>query len=210
MTYGEVRDAALQLINQYTIAGDKIAPTYNNQQDYLNRIPFLVNDAQMYIATTAKRIPASTPLSRLAYTEAGRWRIYRMPGDFFQFHNLSALVIHGHEPTRVPFLRTEGSSQFMLSPGVPEDSIIDYYRYPNALAAEPADSEELDNTIETHQAIPYYVAAHIVMQDDPYQQASLYNEFETRMSRLGTPVTVEHIPIADSYAFGLTSHIGGY
>ena len=40
-----------------------------------------------------------------------------------------------------------------------------------------------DNVPETHYAIPYYVAAHLVMYDDFSVYASLYNEFETKLAR---------------------------
>ena len=55
---------SLQLINQYSIAGTSIAPSYNNQQDYLLRIAPLVHDAQNYIATTAKKIFAQHPITQ--------------------------------------------------------------------------------------------------------------------------------------------------
>ena len=45
MTYGQVRDHVLMLLNQYTIAGSAVEPSYNNQQDYLARIPALVSTA---------------------------------------------------------------------------------------------------------------------------------------------------------------------
>ena len=41
MTYGQLKADVLRLIHQYSIAGNKVATTYNNQQDYLNRIPSL-------------------------------------------------------------------------------------------------------------------------------------------------------------------------
>lgn len=56
LTLKDVQDITLQLINQYSIAGSLVSASYNNQQDYLLRIPLLVNDAQNYIATTAKKI----------------------------------------------------------------------------------------------------------------------------------------------------------
>ena len=46
MKYGELRDQVLKLLNQYTVAGDPVAETYNNQADYLKRIPTFANDAK--------------------------------------------------------------------------------------------------------------------------------------------------------------------
>ena len=45
MTYGQMRDRVLMLLNQYSIAGGKIRVTYNNQADYLARVPGEVNEA---------------------------------------------------------------------------------------------------------------------------------------------------------------------
>ena len=56
MTYGELRDRVLMLLNQSSVAGGKIQVTYNNQADYLARLPGAVDDALLYLATTARRL----------------------------------------------------------------------------------------------------------------------------------------------------------
>ncbi len=200
MTYGEARDAALQLINQYSIAGTEIASSYNNQQDYLNRIPFLVNDAQMYIATAGKRIPAQAVLSDLEVEEFGRFKMYTMPEGFFEFSAFSVLNMDGPEPIRIPFVKVEGRDKFVLpAKGVSDNCIVSYYRYPEInLSADYADAP-LDNTLDAQTIVPYYVAAHLVMYDDAYQHAALYNEFETRMARLRSQPTYERSSIIDVY-----------
>ena len=60
MKYGEVCNAALQLMNQYSLAGDNIPTTYNNQADYYRRMAELVDDAQMVIAAGPRRIRAAS------------------------------------------------------------------------------------------------------------------------------------------------------
>ena len=57
MTYEQVKNQTLKLLNQYSVAGNKVEGSYNNQADYLKRIPELVNDAMVEIATTARKIP---------------------------------------------------------------------------------------------------------------------------------------------------------
>lgn len=52
------KKATLQLINQYSIAGAQVPTSYNNTMDYLIRMVPLIHDAQTYIATSAKKIPA--------------------------------------------------------------------------------------------------------------------------------------------------------
>ena len=202
MTYGEVRDASLQLINQYSIAGTKIPESYNNQRDYLNRIPFLVNDAQMYAATHGRRIPATVSLGDLGRTVIGKYVRYQMPGDFYQFKSLSVLTYAG-ETRRLPFVRTEPPKSFLLPDSVSPDSetVVEYYRFPAPVFTPPFDGQLLDNTPDVQQILPYYVAAHLVLADDAYLQATLYNEFETRLSRVSDPATVEQSPIEDCYGF---------
>ena len=63
LTYGELKRRVLELIFSYSIAGSVIPETYNNQADYIAMIPGLVNNGQMDIATSTKRIPAMAGFS---------------------------------------------------------------------------------------------------------------------------------------------------
>ena len=58
----------------------------------------------------------------------------------------------------------------------------------------------LKNTDEVNEIIPFYIAAFVVMYDDAFRYAALYNEFETRLQRLRTnPAYVETNEIRDAY-----------
>ena len=63
-----------------------------------------------------------------------------------------------------------------------------------------ADDTPLDNSPETHTAIPYFVAGQLVMYDDPYRYAALHNEWETRLSRLSEAAAAEEGRVRDRYA----------
>ena len=56
MTIQACIDAALQLLNQYTIMGVPVPSTYNDQEDDKLRMINLINDAVMEIATNARPI----------------------------------------------------------------------------------------------------------------------------------------------------------
>ena len=62
MTYAEIKRQTLELANMYSIAGEPVPGSYNNQQDYLNRIPSLINTALVNIRTLVKRDPVIAPL----------------------------------------------------------------------------------------------------------------------------------------------------
>lgn len=61
---------------------------------------------------------------------------------------------------------------------------------------------ELDNTPDTHPAIPYYVAAMIALDQNPKTYYALYNVWETRLSRMGyRPPHATAQPVMDMYGF---------
>ena len=195
MTYGQLKKDVLSLINQYSIAGRVIEPTYNNQADYLIRIPEFVNDAQVLIATTAKPIPAAVKLCDLDREPVGGSFLYTMPPNFQRFRTPTILDLSSDPVRRIPIEGYLMDSQFLLGGADPHNCIAEYYRYPCLLSESPSDDDRLDNTEDVQRIIPYYVAAHLVMYDDSYAHSSLHNEFETRLSRLsrGMVTTLESV-----------------
>ena len=91
MTYGQMRDRVLMLLNQYSIAGGKIRVTYNNQADYLTRVPGAVNEALVYLATTARRLRRVRKLEEAE--RAGVWRVFALPEDCWQICSGGTLKI---------------------------------------------------------------------------------------------------------------------
>ena len=81
MTYGELKNRVLELIFSYSVAGSQIPATYNNQADYIAMIPGLVNNGQMDIATSVKRIPAIVLLADLEQEQVGERILYMLPDD---------------------------------------------------------------------------------------------------------------------------------
>jgi hypothetical protein len=207
MNYAEARDLSLHLIHQESIAGARIPGTYNNQQDYVDKIPGLINAAQMDLATTTKKIPAVAQLSELPYTENGISRIYTMPTDLWQRNGAGVLV-----PTRDPIdgslrykrfnrCRALGRNQLIFPCVLPGDSLVEYWRYPRRLEISPDDDDQLDNVPEAQEAVPYYVAAHLVLTDDAFLYASLYNTYEEqKQSMQELPVT--EIDVIEDVFFG--------
>lgn len=197
MTYGEARDRALHLIHQKSIAGDTIPGTYDNQQDYLDKIPGLINAAEMDLATTVRKIQDTTFLGKLRFEELGGTKIYRLPQNAYRLRGSGLLVpVHGRY-VRYNKMRMIGNLRFALRDHLPDDAIIEYFRYPERLGDSPADDEELDNTEDVQEIIPLYVAAHLVMQDDAFMYASLYNEYEAKKSEMVEPVYVEQDTVID-------------
>lgn len=213
MTYGQLKTLALQLAFDQSIAGEDIALSYNNQEDYVKMIPGLANDGMMYIATTVKKIPEIVPLSSLEQTDMGEYTMYTMPSDFWRLMNGGPIWRRPDLPydehysyQRFHGYKLYGNNRLLIPKRVPnlDSMLVEYYRYPHRLpdygaANTETNSIELDNTEETHAPLAYYVAAQLVMYDDPFRYSALHNEFETRLSRITEPVMTEYAPVEDVY-----------
>lgn len=189
MTYQWVRDAALKLIGQYSVAGQEISVSYNNQADYINRIASLADDGQVYIATTAGKIRTVVPVDTLECMEQGAWRVYTLPEDCWQLCSVlrdsDTLLQRYHRYRRL------GDDGIAIPKTVEGLLFIEYYRYPHLLGDMPDETALLDNTLAAQMALPYYIAAHLVMHDNAFAYSALYNEFESRLARLNAGVETE-------------------
>lgn len=201
MTFGEVKNASLSLLNAYSIAGTEVASSYNNQADVLNAIPFLINDAMLEIATTAKPIPAKYVLTASNGTPHGDgWLSFEMPDDFFQLNGGGIPRFENQEFTRVHSYRWSGRATLLIKEDeLSDDMYVEYYRYPTLITAATNPNTELDNVSETHMAIPFYVAAHIVIHEDAFLYASFYNKYEDKLSKMGETLQTDVNQVEDVY-----------
>lgn len=194
MTYGWAKNYALQLMNQYSMAGEPIPESYNNQDDYLRRIPGLINDAQLLLAATEGAMRTTVPLEELEQERRGRWRVYTLPEDCIQ---MCAGLLRLDRPGRERRYRMAGRR---LEVWADEDQLaLEYLRRPNLLGEEPAEDAELDNTVEAQMVVPYYVAAHLLMYDNAFAYAALLNEFEQRRVLLREMTRTEWGLVEDAY-----------
>lgn len=206
MKYGECREMSLNLIQQESIAGTVIPGTYNNQQDYLNKIPGLINAAQMEIATTTKPIPEEVTLGELDREEKNGNFVYTLPYNLWQRRGSGLLVpapyrsdYRGLRYVRYNRMRMIGNDRLVLPEHLPDETILEYYRYPFEVGPDTEDDYVLDNTLEAQAAIPYYVAAHIVMYDDAFLYATLQNEYTAKREALRELPHTEVDTVQDVY-----------
>lgn len=199
MTYKWIKDYVMQLINRYSLAGGILPETYNDQQDYLNRIPSLVDDAVMYIATAVRRIPACVKLSELENLSLGDYVIYTLPQDCYQVKNDGILYNKAGNIERTGAVRFIGDTKIVLQNGL-DGAILEYYRYPHLFNGEADDDTEIDNTPDTHTAAAYYAAAHLMLDDNEFGYAALYNEFEAKIRKLREMIQTEAGVIRNGYS----------
>lgn len=201
LNYGQVKDQVLKLLNQYTVAGSKVAGSYNNQQDYIERIPTLVNDAVMEIATTARKIPALFNLNNLPHMDLGAQVRYQLPEDFYQFISGSVVKTKEGKTLHTNCFSVQGHKSLLVPAEEAGDYTVEYYRYPALLPEDPSDDEELDNEPETHFAIPFYVASFLVAHDEPFLCSLFSNKYADKLTKMSEGVATEARVTDDVYNF---------
>ena len=206
MTYGEIRNASLNLIGRYSHSGEPFALSYNGQQDYVNKIPFLVNDCLVYIASSAKRIPARTTLLLSDGEDVGRYLRFALPTDLLEPISGGLYVLDYARGARraISGCIFQLPGHVLLPKPVPEGVVLEYYRQPTLvpMSGPVPDGTTIDAPLDVQMCIPYYVAAHLVIEDDPYKYSSLLNEFESKLARLEQPKYTEVHTVTDVYGFG--------
>lgn len=202
MFYSEIKREVLGHINQYSVAGTPVAASYNNQSDYLNRIPVLVNEGLVNIRTTVKPDPVVFTLrGGRVYGDMIR---YDLPEDFWKLKSGGVSVIRNGRFENTNEYRLQGK-KYVLTPKSDATYTVEYYKYPDLLPLGKTltDDFELDEDIEVIQAATYYAAANLVLREDEFMYASLYNEYESRLSRMSPGITVEVQQVEDAYLFNM-------
>ena len=197
MTYGELKDYVLQLLNSYSVAGKEVALTYNDQADLIARIPALTRDGLYYVTTTVRRLRAAAVLSRPE--KLGGMLVYDLPGDCFQLCG-GLLRVENGSVQRLRNYQILGGRQVLLPPCTDGTILAEYFRYPAVPEGVPEDSEALDCPPEAQAAVACYVAAHLAMEDNNYLHGALYDEFERKMLRLQEGQYLECGVTEDAYA----------
>lgn len=203
MTYGELKTKVLNLVFSYSIAGEEIKSSYNNQQDYVNMIPPLLSSVQAYIYQI-KKIRDSILLRDLEVEDIGSSYMYHLPDDCMKV--IPGIIVprsrkYGPVFERRMDYKLFGGTKLLAPKDYPEDAILEYEKRAVPIPQNVSDNYVLKNTEEVNEIIPFYIAAFVVMYDDPFRYAALYNEFETRLQRLVTnPPYVEIESISDVYA----------
>ena len=214
MTYEQVKNQVLKLLNQYTIAGSAVTDVYNNQQDYIRRMPGLINDALTEICTTVRKIEAQLALTpELAEDETEREYRFHMPADFYQFKSGAHFIQWRGQQVRNWAYDYRGQDAIVLPKELVEhgEPVLVYYRYPNLLDEDDeniAPSTALDSTADVHRVIPYYVAGTLALHDDPFLASTLLNAYEDKLAKLQRDVATTTLPTTDVYDF--YSHPGLY
>jgi len=197
MTYGELKDFVLQLLNRYSIAGERVERSYNDQADVIARIPALVRDGLHYMASSNRRLRQTAQL--VSPQDLGSWLAYQLPDDCYQVVGGLLQLCDDGAIRRYRGYRLAGSRQLLVPKWERGRFLVEYFRYPSVPQGVPEDGDFLDCPPEAQTALAYYVASHLAMEDNNYLHAALYNEFELKMARMQEGAMMECGVVEDVY-----------
>lgn len=189
MIYGELKKFILQLLNRYSVGGERIAGSYNDQADIEARIPELVRDALHYVATSCRRLRVVAPLT--SPERLGAFYLYQVPDDCYQICGGLLRLTGSGDVVRYRGYRLLGGRGLLIPAADKGEYLVEYFRYPTVSQGDFADGDFIDCPPEAWSAVAYYVASHLAMDDNNYLHSALHNAFELKMLRLQEGVLAE-------------------
>jgi hypothetical protein len=166
----------------------------------MNRIPVFINEGLVNIRTSFKPSPIVVPLE--GGEDGGHFITYTLPGDFWALKSGGVFKVHDGRFVKTNEYRLSGRGKIIVPAKWDGQYYIEYYRYPVQLPLDGSltDDFEVDEEIDVLQAATYYAAAHLVIREDEFMYATLYNEYDGRLSRLTNGVSAEVQHVDDAYA----------
>ncbi|MBQ9968387.1 MAG: hypothetical protein IJO88_06670 [Oscillospiraceae bacterium] len=196
MTYGELKNFVLQLLDRYSVGGEKVALSYNGQADIVARIPALTKDGLLYLATSVRRLRETAPL--VSGDRVGDFLCYHLPDDCYELCG-GLLRLWDGQVCRFGNYRLVGGRKLLIPRTEKGAFLAEYFRYPALPEGEPQDGDALDCPPEAATALAYYVAAHLAMEDNNYLHGALHNAFELKLMRLREGERAEPGLVEDVY-----------
>lgn len=127
-----------------------------------------------YAFPTADDVPVYRPYQK-----------HDMPSDFMELNK----VIQETDPRSYKEMVAyywEGKRTFVLNYYETGSFDIHYYKYPTTITSETADTYEFEIDIEAQEAIPFYIGAHAIIDENQTLAIQLLNEYQVKLSRLTT------------------------
>ena len=202
MNYGEARDTTLKIINQYSITGQKVAMTYNGQNDTILRIPAFINDAQLIIARGPRRIEAALDLSRTEFDDVGGMSRYVFPEDMLEPIPGGLLRVESGETSLFSGYTILDENYFLVPKDVSGSLFLRYYRRPRRLPGAPDDATPLDNVAIAQEPVPYYAAAMLLLSEDAFANSVVFNMWQDKLNDLTKLPQAERHIIRNAYDIG--------
>lgn len=184
MNIGQIKTKAIQLIREFSNNGNLITETDN--ADYLLSMNSFINDAQFDLCSIRPIIKKATLSTPIEVTDA--FKKYSMPSDYMGFKELKKGDFH--------FADFDWEGKLMVISAYYDDTYtLLYYAFPSVIDNTTADSTELEIDLDMQMVIPYYVAGHVIINENKDLADYLLAEYEAKKKKTTIPsvMTIENV-----------------
>lgn len=125
---------------------------------------------------------------------------YEMPTDFME---LQKVVQQGDPRTYVDMIsfKWEGKKTLVLNYYDTGSFDVHYYRYPTTIDSNTPDSYEFEVYTEAQEAIPFFIAARELMEENAVIAIQLLNEYTNKVNNLGTKEKQSPTQVSEVYGW---------
>jgi hypothetical protein len=173
-------EKTIKIINNYSNSGNLILDTDPNQLDYSLRFRALQDTAQKMIATVKKiQRYFTVEEADITITDASFIEI-DMPTVYYQMEK----VEYDEKPVQ---WRARGRNKITVNKLTTFPIDVFYFAYPQDITDSTLGTYEFEIDTEAQEAIPYYVAAHMLM-DESNLYATLLGIYNNMLANLDTKI----------------------
>lgn len=126
------------------------------------------------------------------------WVKYQVPADFMELQKVMQTFDVRQYKEMIDYY-WENKRTFVTNYYYSGSFDIFYYRYPTTIDSTTSDSYEFEVDVEAQEAIPFFMAAHAIIDENQVLGIQLLNEYETKLSRLFTPDDFGQTVITSNY-----------
>lgn len=182
MNLGQLKTKVTQIIREYSNNGSLIGSGDN--ADYLLSMKSFINDAQFELNSKRPIVKKITLSEPTLITD--NFKRYEMPGDFAGFKELK---LDDYE-----FTSYDWEDKILVIPSC-YNGIFNlwYYAYPTVINTDTADDTELEIDLDLQQIIAYYVAGHVIIDENPSLAQYFLDEYSTKLRKVKSKNTQKRI-----------------
>lgn len=120
-----------------------------------------------------------------------RYNYYTMPDDFYQ---LNKITLKGNKDSGNSFKTIsdfywQKRNILAVNYYVIGEYTVDYFAYPKTIDDDTDENEEFEVDVEAQEAIPYYAAAHLKMDEDGVVGNKLYSMYQSKLANLDDKIS---------------------
>jgi len=129
------------------------------------------------------------------------YNLYTMPSDFYKLNKLTLKGnrVDGNRYTPTADFYWEKSNILAVNYYITGEYAVDYFAYPTTITDDTADTAELEVAIEAQEAIPYYVAAHLMMDENGNINNKLYAMYQGKLANMDDTVMTGTTAISNTF-----------